>query len=84
MKIHRTAHGENFPSIYHVEAFHYNGYMVTPKPGFTDYQVKSFIAWTNDPGIGLFKCADKNKLRTIPSCQLHPDFLKKFDKQIIK
>lgn len=73
---HKTAHGEKFPSTNHVENYSYNGFIVTPIAGFTNYQVKTLIKWTNDPGIGLFKCTDK-KARLIPSCQLHPTFLTK-------
>lgn len=48
-----------------VRKFSYNGFMGKVKKGFAPYTV-TFIAWTNDPGIGRFACSD-GKERLIPS-----------------
>lgn len=68
-----------FPSIYHIENFNYNGFYVIPLSGFAKFKVKEFLYWTNDPGIGKFLCSD-GKAREIPTCQLHPYYLKTLPK----
>lgn len=56
---------------YQVENFKYNGFMVQPEPGLTNYTA-TFKNWTNDPGIALCECSDGQE-RLIPSCCLIGD-----------
>ena len=65
--------GKGFPTDKSIENFTYNGFGVTSKKGFADYTVEEFIEWTNDPGVGKFKCSD-DKERLIPSCQLSREY----------
>lgn len=59
---------------YLVENFEYNGFYVKSKKGFAKWEIKKFLGWTNDPGIGSFLCSD-GELRNIPSCQLSSEYL---------
>lgn len=49
-----------------IRRFLYNGFHGQLCRGKTRYSVTSFIEWTKDPGIGIFKCSD-GKRRLIPS-----------------
>lgn len=66
--------GKKFPSLTSVENFYYNGFGVESIEGFAPYEVIAFLEWTNDPGIGTFKCSD-GQTRLIPCCQLTTEFL---------
>lgn len=48
-----------------VQNFSYNGFCGKLLKGLAPYTAK-FTKWTNDPGVGLFKCSDK-KDRLIPT-----------------
>ena len=67
--------GKEFPSLKAVENFNYNGFMTIPLEGFASYEVEEFIEWTNDPGIGRFKCSN-GEIKLIPSCQLTREYVK--------
>lgn len=67
--------GKEFPTPKSIENFNYNGFGVEIKKGFAEYEVESFIEWTNDPGIGKFKTTDGQE-RLIPSCQLSKEYMK--------
>lgn len=54
---------EEYP--YEIENFKYNGFTGRTFEGVAPYTAK-FMEWTNDPGIGRFKCSD-GKERLIPS-----------------
>jgi len=58
-----------------VENFKYNGFMVESREGYAPYTADTFIGWTNDPGVGEFKCSD-GKERRIPSCQISTEYRK--------
>jgi len=51
--------------LFDIAGFSYNGFMgrLTGKP--TGYKA-SFVKWTPDPGVGVFKCTD-GKERNIPT-----------------
>ena len=66
---------KEFPSLKAVENFSYDGFSVKIMNGFTKYTVEELIEWTNDPGIGKFKCSD-GKERLIPECQLTREYIK--------
>lgn len=60
--------------MFKVIVFVYNGFFVDHPRGdkvIADYTAE-FVEWTNDPGIGVFKCSD-NRERLIPSCSLIGD-----------
>ena len=58
-----------------IKIFTYNGFGGQELPGFAPYTVESFIKWTNDPGIGLFKCSNgQDKL--IPTWALTQEYCK--------
>lgn len=61
-------------TMYKIEKFKYNGFMVQPMKGYYNFTVVSLVRWTDDPGIGLFVCSD-NKKRLIPSCCITKEFL---------
>ena len=67
--------GKEFPSLNAVENFNYDGFGIETMKGFAKYTVKDFVEWTNDPGIGKFKCSD-GKERLIPECQLTREYVK--------
>ena len=54
--------------MFKVRNFTYNGLGVNFEGGLAKYTAK-FIKWTNDPGVGEFKCSD-GKVRLMPSCVL--------------
>jgi hypothetical protein len=72
--------GKEFPSVKSVENFFYNGFATETLEGFASYEIESFVKWTNDPGIGVFKCTD-NKERLIPSCQLEKSYYNSLPKR---
>lgn len=53
---------------YRVQNFSYNGFYGDILKKVTTYSA-TFIKWTRDPGIGLFKCSD-NIERLIPTFAL--------------
>lgn len=65
--------GKEFPSIRSVESFAYNGFMMEMLEGFAPYEIEEFICWTDDPGIGKFKCTD-GKIRLIPDCTFPEEY----------
>ncbi len=69
-----------FPTKHSIANFYYNGFSVEYRPGFAEYEVKEFVEWTNDPGIGKFLCTD-NEVRLIPSCQLSREFYQELPKR---
>jgi len=51
--------------MYKVHNFTYNGFCGKVEESLTAYEA-DFIKWTNDPGVGIFKCTD-NIQRIIPT-----------------
>ena len=52
-----------------VTNFKYNGFFVQPLEGYAKYELTELVEWTNDPGVGIFKCTDGRK-RLIPTCEI--------------
>lgn len=61
-------------NIKRVKNFSYNGFMGQLHDGYADWEIKSFVKWTNDPGI--VEVIDTNdKTRLVPTFALEKDFI---------
>lgn len=57
--------GKQPTKIFGVQHFSYNGFCGELLEGMAPYTAR-FVKWTNDPGVGMFKCSD-GKDRLIPT-----------------
>jgi hypothetical protein len=58
-------------SDYLVRKFYYGGFMGHVEDTLANFTAE-FIGWTDDPGVGIFKCSD-GRFRTIPEYAIAGD-----------